>query len=66
MAETNWARLFGTPERAAETLYEVCGEEFSEWCPMDSCPMFQGSDDSAYGRCKLLDGAAAYLREEAE
>ena len=66
MSETNWARLFGTPERAAETLYEVCGGDFEEECPMDTCPMAEHDDKSAFVNCKLRNGASAWLSEEAD
>ena len=61
---TNFEKLFGTPERATETLFEMCGEDFGEWCPMDTCPMAGHDDKSAFVHCKLRDGAAAWLREE--
>lgn len=39
---TNWEKLFGTPERAAETLEEIkCDNDICEFCPMfeacDNC-----------------------------
>ena len=64
MSETNYQRLFGTPERAAETLFEVCGHEFREWCTMGDCPMAEHDGRTAIVSCKLRNGAAAWLNEE--
>lgn len=34
--ETNWERLFGTPERAAQTLADICDDcDLCNGCPAD-------------------------------
>jgi len=40
MSESNWKRLFGTPERAARTLVERLELTQLEWCNNDckNCP----------------------------
>jgi hypothetical protein len=56
--ETNWERLFGTPERAAETLKRMCvSMESCTYCPLyaagvDFCESNEG------------DGVAEWLESE--
>lgn len=56
--ETNWHKLFGTPERAADTLLAMCWGLMGP-CFRVNCPM----NDEVDG-CQLRHGAVAYLREE--
>lgn len=37
---TNWERLFGTTERAAETLFAVTSNCSKSEAPCESCPAF--------------------------
>lgn len=42
MSESNYEKMFGTPERAARTLEEIkCDNDICEFCPMfeacDNC-----------------------------
>lgn len=35
MSESNYEKLFGTPEKAARTLFEIkCGEKSCKGCPI--------------------------------
>ena len=64
--ETNWERLFGTPERAAQTLREFELDHLN-WCHgtdgCESCPY----EFDRYG-CYLPDGfeLLEWLREEGD
>lgn len=54
---TQWEKLFGTPERAAETLKRMC--TCMEVC--SSCPLFGHSVDF----CEAIgDGVAEWLESE--
>ena len=45
--ETNWERLFGTPERAAKTLAKSC-DECSEAFPCSECPLYPIVGNNVY------------------
>lgn len=57
MSETNYSRLFGTPERAAETLSKiVCGDCIHDGeCPLLEC-------DCSYSPSTYLE----WLEQEAD
>lgn len=57
---TNYDKLFGTPEKTAETLSLIC-YGFEGECICDECPMNDGA-----GICLMCGDAAAYLRKEAD
>lgn len=57
---TNYNRLFGTPERAARTLAKACGE-CDDNLPCDECPLAPIIDFNVY-ELNLLE----WLRGDAE
>jgi len=51
--ETNWERLFGTPERAAQTMMKIfamCNKPtiYCAKCPLSKAPACYGNDDGDY------------------
>ena len=57
-ADTRWHELFGTPERAARTLFEIkCGEKSCNGCPIAEpcaeCDVMHDNGESL--RAALLD-----------
>lgn len=57
---TNWEKLFGTPERAAQTLATACGE-CDEDLPCCECPLYPIVGRNVY-EPELLE----WLRGESE
>lgn len=57
--ETNYERLFGTPERAARTLVDSCNDDYDYGC--GGCPI-------AHANCKCgdYDTILKWLRSDAE
>lgn len=60
MSETNYQRLFGTPERAAETLKKVIRD--ATMCYYTPCDECQIKDKL----CADARSVVPYLREEAD
>lgn len=58
--ETNYDRLFGTPERAFKTIQDICEENGGCAIGGESCPFY------SIDACGHLESCVAYLREEAE
>ena len=64
--ETNWERLFGTPERAARTLYEKWFKTDAfqcYFCPLASERCYEPIDECAMDGC---DALLEWLRGDAE
>ena len=57
MAETNYQRYFGTPEKAAETIMRITTLCYTRKCT--ACPLY-------YTDCIELECIAEWLESEAE
>lgn len=56
--ETNWERLFGTPERTAQTIIKTCNET----AKCEACPIFYADINALNINCSDYDELLEWLR----
>ena len=61
--ETNWERLFGTPERAARTLARMCAIGDGSCA---GCPMYKANLEHCISRYTHLESIVEWLKGVAE